>query len=204
MGRPLAVQRLDGPAVRELLNGGAAGVHHGFDCKGHAAEQPGSPAGVAVVGDLRCLMHRLAHAVTDVFPDDGVPVAFHILLNGCGDIHQPVALLRVADPLEKALPGHIDQVLGFRRDVSAGEGSRTVSVKSSDIGSHIHADDVALLQHPFARDTVDDLIVDADAGAGRIAVIVEEGRDRALLADKVFHRTVDLLGCYAGPYHFPC
>ena len=131
-------------------------------------------------------------------------MAFHISLDGCGNIKQPVAFLCELDPLEKALPGHIDQVLSLRRDLSAGEGRRAVPVESSDIGTHIDADDIALLQHPFAGNAVDDLIVDADADAGRIAVIVEEGRDSALFADEMLHFAVDLLGCYAGSYHFPC
>ena len=115
---------------------------------------------------------------------------------------QPSLANRIA--LEEALPGHVDQVLGLQGHVSAGESCRAVAVESSDIGPHIHADDVTLLQHPFARDAVDDLVVDADAGAGRIAVIVEERGNRSLLADEMLHRAVDLLGCYAGPYHFPC
>ena len=64
--------------------------------------------------------------------------------------------------------------------------------------------DVTVLQHPFAGDAVDDLVVDADAHGGRVAIVVQEGRDRALLADEVFHSTVDLLGCYAGPYQTLC
>ena len=149
-------------------------------------------------------MHLGADAVADVFPDDGVTVAFHISLNGCGNIKQPVAFLGELDPLEKALSGHVDQILSLGRDPAAGEGRRAVPVESSDIGTHIDADDVTLLQHPLAGNAVDDLIVDADAGAGRIAIVVEEGGDGALFTDEMLHCAVDLLGCYAGSYHFPC
>ncbi len=79
------------------------------------------------------------------------------------------------DPLEEALPGHVDQILSFRRNLAAGEGRGAVPVESSDIGAYIDADDVTLLQHPWTRDTVDDFVIDADTDAGRIALIMEEG-----------------------------
>ena len=92
----------------------------------------------------------------------------------------------------------------LRRDLSAGEGSRAVAVEPANVRPHIHADDVAFLQHPMIGDTVDDHVVDADAGAGWIAVVMQERGNCALLADTVLHRVIDLLGCYAGLYHFPC
>ena len=51
---------------------------------------------------------------------------------------------------------------------------------------------------------MDDLVIDADAGAGRIAVVMQEGGDCALLANEMLHCTVDLMGCDAGLYQFPC
>ena len=36
-------------------------------------------------------------------------------------------------------------------------------MKTPNVRPHIHAHDVALLEHPFARDAVDDFIVDAVA-----------------------------------------
>ena len=79
-----------------------------------------------------------------------------------------------------------------------------VPVESSDIRAYIAADDIALFQHPGSRDAVDDLVVDTDTDAGRIALIMEEGWNRTLLADEMLHCPVDLLGCYAGLYQFPC
>lgn len=56
---------------------------------------------MAVIGDLRRLVHLGADTVADVFPDDGVAVTLHVLLDGCRDIEQPVALLGELDPLKK-------------------------------------------------------------------------------------------------------
>ena len=81
---------------------------------------------------------------------------------------------------------------------------------SSDIGAYINADDVTLLQHPGTRDTVDDLIVDTGTDASgeipdtRRAGEMEERGNGTLLADEMLHCPVDLTGCYAGLYHFPC
>ena len=77
-------------------------------------------------------------------------------------------------------------------------------MESADERTHVHADDIALLQHPLAGDAVDDLIVDADAHAGGIAVVVQEGGGRALLLDELEHCFVDLSGGDAGFYHIPC
>ena len=159
---------------------------------------------MAVIGDLRRLVHLGADTVADVFPDDGVAVTLHVLLDGCRDIEQPVALLGEPDPLKKALSGHVDQILRLRGDPAAGEGGRTVAVKPSNVRSHIHTDDIALLEDPGSGNSVDDLVVDADAGAGRIAVVMQEGGDCALLANEMLHCTVDLMGCDAGLYQFPC
>ena len=75
----------------------------------------------------------------------------------------------------------------------AGVGAGAVAVESADERTHVHADDIALLQHPLAGDAVDDLIVDADAHAGGIAVVVQEGGGRALLLDELEHCLVDLM-----------
>ena len=77
-------------------------------------------------------------------------------------------------------------------------------MEAADERAHIHTDDVALLQYPFAGDAVDDLVVDGDAHAGRIAVVVQERGRGALLRDELEHSLIDLLCCDAGLYHIPC
>ena len=77
-------------------------------------------------------------------------------------------------------------------------------MEAADKRAHVHADDVALLQHPLTGDAVDDLIVDGDAHAGRITVVVQERGRGALLRDELEHSLIDLLRCDAGSYHIPC
>ena len=161
-------------------------------------------ARTAVVWDLRRFVHLGSHAVAHVFPDHGEAVLLHIGLDRRRDVLKTLPLPGEADPLKEALPGHVDQALRLRGNRSAGERRRAVSMEAPDVRAYVHADDIALPQDPFAGDAVDDFVVDADADAGGVAVVMEKGRDRSLLADKPLHRVVDLLGCHAGLYHFPC
>ena len=119
-------------------------------------------------------MHPPADAVTDILPDDAVAVALGVFLNGMGDIAEAISLPRELDALEEGLLGHADQIQGLVGHLPAGVGAGAVAVESADERTHVHADDVALLQHPFAGDAVDDLVVDADAHTGGIAVVVQE------------------------------
>ena len=106
--------------------------------------------------------------------------------------------------LDKLLALNDAQLKMIIRNLAASEGCRAVAVKSSNVGADVNAHNVALLQHPLTGDAVDHFIVDADAGAGGIPAVTEERRNCTLFADEFFNCLVDLLGCYARPYHFPC
>ena len=204
MGGVFAVRRANGPSVGHLHNGGGAGVDHGLHGDGHAPQQAGAMAGAAIVGHLRRLVHVAPDAVTHILPDDAVALTLGIRLNGGGDVGQAIALLGVPDALKEALLGGTDQPQRLVGHLPAGVGAGAVAMEAADERAHVHADDVALLQHPLAGDAVDDLIVDGDAHAGRIAVVVQERRGRSLLGDELIDCLVNLLGCYAGFYHIPC
>ena len=158
----------------------------------------------AKVGYLRRLVEFGPHTVAHEVPHDGATVCFHVLLHRVGDIIDPVAGAGELDALPEALFGHMDQMHGLVAHLSAGEGGGAVAVEAADVGAHIHAHDVALLEHPGTRDAVDDLIVHADADAGRIAAVIEERRLGSLRFDEPVHCFVNFVGCYAGLYHFPC
>ena len=101
---------------------------------------------MAVVGDLRRLVHRRTYAVPDIFPDNGVTMTLHIGLDRRGNIQQPMPFFCVPDSFEEALSRHINEILGFRCDGSAGECRCAIPVKSVNVRSHIHTDDIALLE----------------------------------------------------------
>ena len=114
------------------------------------------------------------------------------------------ALPGVFQPLEEALLCHTDQVHVLVGHLPAGVCAGAVAMDAADVGAHVHADDIALLQYPWTGNAVDDLVVDGDAYAGGIAIVVQERGGRSMGADKVKHCLIDLVGCYAGFYHFPC
>ena len=148
-------------------------------------------------------MHIPANTVAHIFAHHGIAVCLHKGLHCVGYIRQAVALPGELQTLKEGILGHTDEAQGFVGHLAAGVGAGAIAMVAADICTHIHADDVTLAQHPFAGDTVDDLIVDADAYTGRITVVVQEGGGSPLLPNKVEHCLVNLLGCYAGLYHFP-
>ena len=89
-----------------------------------------------------------------------------------GDVGDAVALAGLRDPLKEALTSYVDQPLRLFGNGSAGVGGRAVAVEAADVCAHVHADDIALLEHPGTRDAVDDLVIDGHAHAGGIAVVV--------------------------------
>ena len=120
---------------------------------------------------------------------------------GPGQIRQPIALAGVPEPLEEALPGHLDEPGRLLRDPAAGVGGRAVAVVSVLEGAHVNGDNVPLFEHPIARNAVDDLVVDRHAHAGGKAVVVQEGGHGALRLDIPVYCSVNFTGCYAGGYH---
>ena len=121
-------------------------------------------AGLAVIGDFGCLMHLVSDAVADIFSDDAEAVCLHIRLHSGGDIRQAIALAGILYALKEALLRHPDQPQRLVGHLTTGIGAGAVAVETADERPHVHADDVALLQHPFAGDAVDD-IVSVDVGA---------------------------------------
>lgn len=81
-----------------------------------------------------------------------------------GDIGDPAAGVGELHALPEALFGDADEAHGLLAHLSAWIGARTVAVEAVNEGSHVHADDVAFLEHPVVRDAVDDHLVHRDAG----------------------------------------
>ena len=121
-----------------------------------------------------------------------------------GDIGHSVSPGRKANSLEEALLCDIDQSLCFGADLTAGEGCRTIAMKSLVVSAHVNGYDVPFLQDVAIGNSVDHHIVDADAGAAGVAVVMQERRFRALPHDIIVNSLVNRLCRYAGPYHFPC
>ena len=110
--------------------------------------------------------------MADILAHDGEAVRLHIRLHGVGDVGDAVALAGPRKSFKKALTSHVNQPLCLFGNLSAGVSGCAVAVEAADVCAHVHADDIALLEHPGTRDAVDDLVVDGHAHAGGIAVVV--------------------------------
>ena len=88
------------------------------------------------------------------------------------DVGDAVADAGKLDALEKALARDADQAQGLIRALAARERARAVAVEAAVAGADVDADDIALMQDAVAGDAVDDLVIDGDAYAGGIAVVV--------------------------------
>ena len=131
----------------------------------------------AKVGYLRRLVEFGPHTVAHEVPHDGAAVCFHVLLHRVGDIIDPVAGAGELDALPEALFGHMDQMHGLVAHLSAGEGGGAVAVEAVQKGTHVHADDVALLQLPGTGYAMDDFLVDRDTGGAGETAVAQEGSE---------------------------
>ncbi len=105
--------------------------------------------------------------------------------------------------LKEALTSHPDQPLCLVGNLPAGVSGCTVAVEAADVRAHVHTDDVALLQHPVARDAVDDLVVDGDAHAGRDSRCSRGTTAWRPAKDKLIHQPCRFVGLLRRALPFP-
>ncbi len=96
--------------------------------------------------------------------DHAVPEALRVLAYRAGNLVKVPPRPRVADSLEKALPGAVDKVPRLAAYLPDPVGARGVGVVALVDDPRVEADDVALLEvPPLARDAVHDLVVYGNA-----------------------------------------
>ena len=129
--------------------------------------------------------HRAESAGTDISVHRGA------------DIADPVADLYRREPPVKALFGGRNEGFCLFADPTDREGTGTVSVIER---SHIHLDDIPFFENPFlAGNTVNDFIIDADAGGSGEPVKSQERRPGTATLDVVTDHFIQLLGTDALP-----
>jgi tetratricopeptide (TPR) repeat protein len=158
----------------DVVNNLIIHVDHGLHREHHPGPQPGTPAGRAVVGHLRLLVHGRADGVADVLPHHGEPGALGHRLDGVADVRQAVALDHLVDGLPQAALGDVDQPLRLGGHLADRHGEGGVAVVALDDRPAVDRQDVALLQHVGPGDAVHHHLVGRRADDGRIAVVAEE------------------------------
>ena len=160
-----------------------------------------------VVGHLRVHVHRGADAVARRSPR-------RCRTRGRGARRASVRLSSTAAPTayrlsptrSAAMPAHSEasvssielEVLGAAGVGAADDDAdRGVAVPEADLGAAVDREQVALAQHPRARDAVHDLLVDRGAQGVAVAGDELEVRDAAVVADVRLGEGVELEGGHA-------
>ncbi len=195
MGSQAAVLGLDGPAVLGLEDLAVVLADHRLDGDGHAGHQTRAAALMAVVRDLRVLMQFLAGAVAHELADNGETGVLAVALHRVADVTDAVAGLGLLDTFIKSSLGHIQQTLSLQVDLAHRIGAGIVAVESVDLCTGVDADDIAGTDDDvMRRDTMDDGIVQADAGRAREAIQALEIGDAAVLDDEVIDQLIQFPG----------
>lgn len=117
---------------------------------------------------------------------------FRVLLHRSADIGDPVSHAGIFQCFKETLTSYVDKILCLLRDLPAVESSGTVSDKPFKCCTNIDGDDIAILDFPFTRNAVNDLLIDRDAGTGRKSAITKESRYCSTLSNEIMNLPVYL------------
>lgn len=186
LGGQAAIRGFYGPAVTLVqFYVALAGVDHRFDGQAHARFQDFASAGAAVMQNLWVFMEAGADAVTAVLADNGVVVAFGVLLDNRTDISQVYARFDQFNTQVHALLSHLAQTLGMGGDFTDEEHLAGIAVVTILNDGDVYIKDIALLEFFRSWDAVADHLVDRSADRLGEAVVIQRGRNRFLLVDDV-------------------
>ena len=172
-----AVLGLDRPAVLGLGDLAVVLADHGLDGDGHAGDETGAAALMAVVRHFGVFVQLPAGAVAHELADDGEAGVLAVALDGIADVADAVAGHSLLDALIERGLGDVQQALSFQVDLSHCIGAGVVAVEAIDLCAGINAHDVTRADDDvMRRDTMDDGIVQTDTGRSGETVQPETGR----------------------------
>ena len=138
-------------------------------------------------------MQLTAGAVAHELPHHRETGVLAVGLDSLADVANAVARNGLLDALIKRRLGHIHQALCFEIDFAHRIGAGIVAVEAVDLGAGVNADDVARANDLVVRrDTMNNGIVQADAGRARKAIQTLEIGGAAVLHDEVVDQLVQL------------
>ena len=161
------------PAVFQHFARSFADVDHRLDRENHAGAQFGAGAGTSDMDNLGCVVKQLAKTMAAKVAYDTVAMLFGVSLDGVANVPDMVAGLRLLNAQHQTFIGHVDEALGFHRDIADEEHAAGVAVPTVKHRRDIDIDDIAVFQALIGWDTMADDVVDAGAAAMRVAPITE-------------------------------
>src|SRR3954454_3842406 len=111
VGRQRPVLAVDRPVVGRHADRVVADGHHRFDGQNHALLELLAGPGLAVVRDLRVLVHVAADPVADERADDAEAVGLDALLDRVADVAEAISRPALLDGIEERSPGRGEEAL---------------------------------------------------------------------------------------------
>src|SRR5690606_30458849 len=112
-------------------------------------------------------MHRDADTVTDHVANDAEAVSFDVLLDAGRDIADAIADLCLTDAEIERLAADAKELLELRCNRADGNGEGVVADVAVVPDDDVEGNHIAIAQNPAkGRYTVDDFVVNRDAGVG--------------------------------------
>jgi len=162
-----AVGGANGPAIAIQGDAAGGGRDDGLDGDDKAFGEEMAGFGGGVVRDAGLLVNGATNAVAAEFADDLETAPTDFAFYGAADVFGAIAGAGGDEGLAKSALGAVSQFTGFfsrGRDLDGDGGVRVVAIF---YGGEIELDEVAGLNGAWARDSVDDFVVDADADVAR-------------------------------------
>ena len=149
---------------------------------------------MTVVKHLWLFVELAAHAMSTEIAHHSITVFLAVLLDSMTDVaHKTVWLGSFSTDFEAFL-GHSHQLLLLWSRLTDDKHTGSVGIIAVHDGSHIHIDDIALLEHVFLlRNTVANHLIDTRTNAFRIALVIEAGRYGIMILAILHTDVVDLL-----------
>src|SRR5206468_7349614 len=101
--------------------------------------------GLAQLRHMRVLVHAAPNSVADQRPDDRQAVGLDALLHGVRHVTETVAGTAARDGLEQGGLRRVEQLAGYRRDLTDGERPRRVGDPPVEDDPYVDGEDVAAL-----------------------------------------------------------
>src|SRR5215472_12457393 len=169
--RRQAIRRAHRPTVLEQPDFGRADVNHRLNSERHSSLQFWSAAPLAVIGDLRFLVHLASNAVPNKFAYNRKTIVARFIFDFGTDIAHTAPFVSGANGARERVFGHTQQVVRALVDNSNGNSCGVISnptiLNDTDVELHY----VAILNSPLAADAVDNFVIKRDTNvSGKNAV----------------------------------
>src|ERR1044071_2943971 len=137
-------------------------------------------------------MHLPSQSMAHEFPHDTISMFFFcVFLDGIGNISYPVAGNGLFNSLIQGFFGNTNELSDLFSGIADSECVSMIAMETVLINADIDRNDISLFQFIFIGEAMYHHVVYGNAGIERISFIVQERRDRFVVADKITDRFIE-------------